>query len=88
MSDTTSGTQIVSWLSLALAVGGIVIGAVNHKRIRSSCCGVEKTISLDIDNTTPKGEKTEAIDVPRRSERLKEKEEQKDSKPSSDENAS
>jgi hypothetical protein len=60
MADT--GTQIVSWISLGLAVGGIVIGAVNHKRIRSSCCGVEKSISLDIENTTPKGDtKIEAI---------------------------
>ena len=72
---------IVSYLSLALAVGGIIIGAVNHKRIRSSCCGVEKSVSLDIDNTTPKGEKVETIDIPRRSDRLKEKEEQKESVP-------
>jgi hypothetical protein len=77
---------IVSYLSLALAVGGIVIGAVNHKRIRSSCCGVEKTVSLDIDNTTPKGEKEEAIEVtvPRRSERLKEKEVAKESQPTAE----
>jgi hypothetical protein len=60
MSDSVS-TSIVSWLSLALAVGGIVIGTINHKRIRSSCCGVEKSISLDIESTTPKGEKVEAI---------------------------
>lgn len=51
MSDIT--TAIVSYVSLALGVAGLVIGAINHKRIRSSCCGVEKSISLDIDNTTP-----------------------------------
>lgn len=62
MSDTATGTQIVSWLSLGLAVAGILIGAINHKRIRSSCCGVEKSISLDIDNTTPKADtKIEAM---------------------------
>ena len=62
MSDTSTGTQIVSWLSLALAVAGILIGAINHKRIRSSCCGVEKSISLDIDTTTPKADtKIEAL---------------------------
>jgi hypothetical protein len=72
MSDTSTGTQIVSWLSLGLGIMGIVIGAINHKRIRSSCCGVEKSISLDIENTTPKGEKVESIK----------------SKPSADENAS
>jgi hypothetical protein len=72
MADSATGTQIVSWLSLALVVVGIVVGAVNHKRVRSSCCGAEKTISIDIDNTTPKGDKVEAIK----------------SKPSVDENAS
>jgi hypothetical protein len=62
MADTATGTQIVSWLSLALVVCGIVVGAVNHKRIRSRCCGVEKSVSLDIDNTTPKGDtKIEAL---------------------------
>lgn len=60
MSDTALGTQIVSWLSLALVVCGIVVGAVNHKRIKSQCCRHEATVSLDIDNTTPKGEKVEA----------------------------
>ena len=53
MSDLA--TSVVSYISLGLAVGGILIGAINHKRIRSTCCGVEKSISLDIDNTTPKG---------------------------------
>jgi hypothetical protein len=61
MADTAAGTQIVSWLSLALVICGIVVGAVNHKRIRSSCCGVEKSVSLDIDNTTPKGPVVEGI---------------------------
>ena len=62
MADTSTGTQIVSWLSLGLVICGIVVGAVNHKRVRSSCCGVEKTLSLDIDNTTPKGDtKLEAL---------------------------
>lgn len=62
MADTAAGTQIVSWLSLALVICGIVVGTINHKRIRSTCCGVEKSISLDIDNTTPKGDtKAEGI---------------------------
>jgi hypothetical protein len=74
---------VISYLSLALAVGGIVIGAINRKRIRSSCCGVEKSVSLDIESTSPRGEKADTIEVtvPRRSERLKEKEEQKESPP-------
>jgi hypothetical protein len=82
MSDTPTGSSIVSWVSLVLAVTGMVVAAVNHKKIRSRCCGAEKIVSLDITDTTPKaGEKVEAIEIPRRSERLKEKEEQKESQP-------
>lgn len=62
MSDTALGTQIVSWLSLALVVGGIIVGVINHKRVRSTCCGATKTISLEIDNITPKADtKIEAM---------------------------
>jgi len=61
MSDSLS-TQIVSYISLALAVGGIVIGAVNHKRIRSSCCGKEQSISLDIETTSPRETKNSTTD--------------------------
>lgn len=56
MSDTALGTQIVSWLSLALVVGGIIVGALNHKRLRSTCCRHEASVSLDIDNVSPKAD--------------------------------
>jgi hypothetical protein len=36
---------------------GTVIAAVNHRRIRSSCCGHEASVSLDISATTPPTEK-------------------------------
>ena len=55
MSDSVS-TQLGSYagyISLAIAIGGMVIGAVNHRRIRSSCCGKEQSISLDIEATSP-----------------------------------
>lgn len=81
MSDTPIGTSIVSWVSLALAIVGMVVAAVNHRRIRSRCFGAEQVISIDVESTTPKGEKAEAIEIPRRSERLKEKEEKKESPP-------
>ena len=57
MSDSIT-TAIVSYVSLALGVIGLVVGAVNHKRIRSTCCGVEKSISLDIESTTPPAKPT------------------------------
>ena len=92
MAETSTGTSIVSWVSLALAVIGMVVGAVNHKRIRSRCFGAERVISIDVETTTPKGDKADAdflekspqkttIEIPRRSDRLKEKEEAKESVP-------
>lgn len=55
MSDSIA-TQLgayAGYLSLALAIGGMVVGAVNHKRIRSTCCRREASFSLDIETTTP-----------------------------------
>jgi hypothetical protein len=54
MADATS-TQIVSYIALAIAVGGMVVGVFNHKVLRSRCFGREASISIDIDNTTPRG---------------------------------
>ena len=65
MSDASMGTQIVSWLSLGLGIVGLVIGAINHKRIRSTCCRHEASVSLDIESTSPKVE--EKKDAPPKS---------------------
>jgi hypothetical protein len=56
MSDSIS-TQIgayAGYISLVLMIGGTVVAAFNHRRIRSSCCGARGEISIDIDNTSPK----------------------------------
>jgi hypothetical protein len=50
MSD--DNLMIVSSVSGALAVLATVIGIINHKRIRSNCCGRKAEISLDIENTS------------------------------------
>jgi hypothetical protein len=50
MSDDS--LMIVSSLSGALALLATVIGIVNHKRIRSNCCGRKAEVSLDIENTS------------------------------------
>jgi len=42
------------YISLAITIGGTVFAIINHKRIRSNCCGKEGTISLEVDNITPK----------------------------------
>ena len=50
--DTQTG-QLLSILAMVISAGGIMIGVINHKRIRSSCCGKKAEASLDIENTTP-----------------------------------
>ena len=48
--------QVGSYAGLVtsiLAVLGIIVAAVNHKRIRSNCCGHQVVISMDVENTSP-----------------------------------
>jgi hypothetical protein len=51
MDSSTSG--IIAIVGLALSIGGAVLGVINHKRIRSTCCDKKLEVSLDIDATTP-----------------------------------
>ena len=63
MSDSVA-TQMgayAGYISLAIAIGGLIVGVFNHRRITSTCCRHTATVSLDIDNTTPKGNKVEGI---------------------------
>lgn len=52
-------SQVMGMIALIVSVGGIVIGIINHKKVRSSCCGRKMEVSLDIDDTSarvaPKG---------------------------------
>ena len=45
------GGSISGYVALAVSVGTAVVGVVNHKRIRSNCCGKKAEASLDIENT-------------------------------------
>lgn len=47
--------MIMSGVALFIAVGGSILAIVNHKRLRSSCCGREMSVSLDVEATTPVG---------------------------------
>ena len=47
MDNQDSG--IIAIVGLVLSVGTAVIGAINHKRIRSTCCGKKAEASLDIE---------------------------------------
>jgi hypothetical protein len=51
MDSTT--TTAIAYCGFITSVLGVVYAAINHKRIRSNCCGKRLEASLDIDNTTP-----------------------------------
>jgi len=51
-----SAEQVGSYTGLATGVIGIlgtIIAIVNHKRIRSNCCGHRVEVSMDVEATTP-----------------------------------
>ena len=49
----SQSTGIIAFCGLAVSVLTAVVGAINHRRVRSNCCGKEVTASLDIESTTP-----------------------------------
>jgi hypothetical protein len=45
--------ELLSTVAIIISAGGIFLGAINHKRIRSNCFGKITQASIDIENTTP-----------------------------------
>jgi len=56
-------SSILSIVALVISFIGSIVTIINHKRIRSSCCGKEIIASLDIENTSPPKISTPAIKV-------------------------
>lgn len=54
---------ILAIVATVISVGTMIIGALNHHRIRSNCFGTKVEVSMDIEKTTPPGEKLE-IKIP------------------------
>ena len=53
MDGATLG-QYSGYIAIVLSIASLIIGAVNHKRVRSNCCGREGVlVSLDIGPITP-----------------------------------
>lgn len=50
--DSTQ-TSIVAILGLVVSVFGSVLAAINHRRVRSNCCGIPLVMSVDVESTTP-----------------------------------
>ena len=50
MSDTTT---ILAYVGTVMGVSSTLLGIVNHRRIRSNCCGHKTEMSIDVEATTP-----------------------------------
>ena len=55
--DLSNAGGIAGLVSLVIVIADRVIQLVNHKRVRSKCCGKVSEASLDIENTTPPSER-------------------------------
>ena len=51
--DLTNAGGIAGLVSLVIVIVDRVLQTVNHKRVRSKCCGKVGEASLDVENTTP-----------------------------------
>ena len=45
--------QLFSYFAFGMSIASVILGAINHKRIRSTCCGRNITSSIDIESTSP-----------------------------------
>jgi len=50
--DSTQ-TSIVAILGLVVSIFGSFLAAINHRRVRSNCCGHPIVMSVDVESTTP-----------------------------------
>lgn len=48
-----NNTGIIAIAGLIVSVGGSVLAIVNHRRLRSNCCGLPLVMSVDVETTTP-----------------------------------
>jgi Flp pilus assembly protein CpaB len=44
---------ILSISAIVVSTAASILAVVNHKRIRSNCCGAKLEASLDVESTTP-----------------------------------
>ena len=51
----TEVQNIIGYIGLITGGASAVYAAINHKRIRSTCCGRKMEVSLDFESTTPPG---------------------------------
>ena len=42
-------SNIITYVTLIISIGAVVIGVVNHKKVTSRCCDRKASFSLDIE---------------------------------------
>ena len=52
--------QIAGYIGIATTLLGTIYIAINHRRVRSKCCGAVMEASVDVENTTPTGRRPAA----------------------------
>lgn len=60
-----SVSNVGGYLGIIVTVGGIVFAAVNHKRLRSNCCGRKIDVSIDVEATNPSPTVDKGIQSPK-----------------------
>ena len=65
--DLSNAGGVAGVVSLIIVIADRIFQTVNHKRIRSNCCGREGQSSLDVENTTPPltGISSSSSDIPK-----------------------
>lgn len=48
-----NSTNIIAYCGFVVSTAVAIFGAVNHKRMRSNCCGKIVSVSVDVEATTP-----------------------------------
>lgn len=48
-----SPTGILAIIGVVISVGTVILGTINHQRVRSNCCGNKLEVSLDVEKSSP-----------------------------------
>ena len=57
-------TNVIAYVGFVTGVASTIYATINHKRIRSNCCGAKIEASLDVENTTPPNALPPPINIP------------------------
>ena len=57
-------TTAIAYSGFVISIAGTIYAAINHKRMRSNCCGAKIEASFDVENTTPPNAAPKSINIP------------------------